>query len=119
MTEATIDVYDFQEMRPYNDAELQAAIERMVQEPLLIKMMKWVYPGLRKTEILNMFREVSSVQQFQEEISAPAVKVITQMTTSGVSFSERIRNRARQGVSVHFQSPRYYSRQCVAQCKSH
>lgn len=87
MTEATIDVFDFHEMRPYSDAELQAAIDRMVQEPMLIKMMKWVYPGLRKTEILEMFKEVKSVQQFQEEISAPAVKVITQMTTSGVSFS--------------------------------
>lgn len=87
MTETPIDVFDFHDMRPYNDAELQAAIERMVQEPLLIKMMKWVYPGLRKAEILDMFREVKSVQQFQEEISAPAVKVITQMTTSGVSFS--------------------------------
>lgn len=87
MTDAPIDVFDFHELRPYNDAELQEAIERMVQEPMLFKMMKWVYPGLRKTEILSMFREITSVQQFQEEISAPAVKVITQMTTSGVSFS--------------------------------
>lgn len=74
-------------MRPYTDAELQVAMERMVQEPMLIKMMKWVYPGLRKTEIIQMFREIRSVRQFQEEISAPAVKVITQMTTSGVSFT--------------------------------
>lgn len=74
-------------MRPYTDVELREAIERMVQEPLLIKMMKWVYPGLRKTEILDMFRDVRSVQQFQEEISAPAVKVITQMTTSGVTLN--------------------------------
>jgi hypothetical protein len=87
MTESRIDVHDFQEMRPYNDAELKDAIRRMVEDPLLIKMMKWVYPGLRKTEILDMFFEVQNVQQFQEEISAPAVKVITQMTTSGVSFS--------------------------------
>jgi hypothetical protein len=87
MTEAPIDVFDFHEMRPYNDEELCAAIERMIQEPLLIKMMKWVYPGLRKTEIIDMFREVRNIQQFQEEISAPAVKVITQMTTSGVSFT--------------------------------
>ena len=42
MTEATIDVFDFHDMRPYSDAELQAAIDRMVQEPMLIKMMKWV-----------------------------------------------------------------------------
>ena len=87
MTEPRIDVHDYQELRPYNDAELKDAIRRMVEDPLLIKMMKWVYPGLRKTEILDMFLEVQNVQQFQEEISAPAVKVITQMTTSGVTFS--------------------------------
>lgn len=87
MSQSPIDVYDYKEMRPYTDAELQAAMERIVQEPLLIKMMKWVYPGLRKTEIIQMFREIKSVRQFQEEISAPAVKVITQMTTSGVSFT--------------------------------
>jgi Acyltransferase len=87
MSESPIDVHDFREMRPYTDAELREAIQRMVQEPLLIKMMKWVYPGLRKAEILSMFEEIGSVQQFQEEISAPAVKVITQMTTSGVSFT--------------------------------
>lgn len=74
-------------MRPYTDAEVQVAMKRMVQEPLLIKMMKWVYPGLRKAEIIRMFEDIRSVQQFQEEISAPAVKVITQMTTSGVSFT--------------------------------
>jgi hypothetical protein len=87
MTEPRIDVYDFREIRPYNDAELKEAIRRMVVDPLLIKMMKWVYPGLRKSEILDMFLEVQNIQQFQEEISAPAVKVITQMTTSGVSFT--------------------------------
>jgi hypothetical protein len=87
MTEAPIDVNDFSAMRPYTDAEVKSAMTRMVQEPLLIKMMKWVYPGLRKTEIIKMFEDVQSVQQFQEEISAPAVKVITQMTTSGVSFT--------------------------------
>jgi len=87
MTDPRIDVHDFEDMRPYNDAELLDAIQRMVQDPLLIKMMKWVYPGLRKTEISDMFSEIRNVQQFQEEISAPAVKVITQMTTSGVTLT--------------------------------
>ena len=104
MSESPIDVHDFREMRPYTDAELREAIQRMVQEPLLIKMMKWVYPGLRKAEILSMFEEIGSVQQFQEEISAPAVKVITQMTTSGVSFtneSEIEPNQAYLFISNH------------------
>ncbi len=87
MQEAQIDVYNFDDIRPYSDVELQEAIGRLIEEPLLIKMMKWVYPGLSKAEIHRMFREIKTVQQFQEEISAPAVKVITQMTTSGLSFS--------------------------------
>ncbi|MFN5620094.1 MAG: 1-acyl-sn-glycerol-3-phosphate acyltransferase, partial [Flavobacteriales bacterium] len=87
MQESPIDVHDFSAMRPYSDEELNLAIQRMIQEPLLIKMMKWVYPGLRKAEIIQMFENIRSVNQFQEEISAPAVKVITQMTTSGVSFT--------------------------------
>lgn len=87
MQESPIDVHDFSSMRPYTDTELREAIGRMIAEPLLIKMMKWVYPGLRKAEIIQMFESVRSVNQFQEEISAPAVKVITQMTTSGVSFT--------------------------------
>jgi len=87
MQESPIDVRDYSAMRPYTDEELRSAIERMIQEPMLIKMMKWVYPGLRKAEIMQMFEDIQNVQQFQEEISAPAVKVITQMTTSGVSFT--------------------------------
>ena len=87
MQESPIDVHDFSAMRPYSDEELSQAIQRMIKEPLLIKMMKWVYPGLRKAEIIQMFENIRSVNQFQEEISAPAVNVITQMTTSGVSFT--------------------------------
>jgi hypothetical protein len=87
MQDSPIDVRDYSTMRPYTDDELRAAIQRMIAEPLLIKMMKWVYPGLRKAEIIQMFEEIQRVQQFQEEISAPAVNVITQMTTSGVSFT--------------------------------
>ncbi len=104
MQEATIDVNNFDEIRPYSDQQLRDAILRLIEEPLLIKMMKWVYPGLSKAEIHRMFREIETVQQFQEEISAPAMKVITQMTTSGLTFSneELIRkNKACIFISNH------------------
>jgi hypothetical protein len=87
MVEAPIDVKDYHDIRPYSDTELSEAIMRLVEDPLLYKMMKWVYPALRKAEIRKMFQDIRSVQQFQEEIGAPVMKVITQMTTSGLSFS--------------------------------
>jgi hypothetical protein len=87
MAEAPIDVRNFDDIRPYSDKELKEAIARLVEDPLLYKMMKWVYPALRKAEIRKMFQDVGTVQQFQEEIGAPVMKVITQMTTSGLTFS--------------------------------
>lgn len=87
MQGSPIDVNDFSEIRPYNDAELKEAVKRLVQEPRLFDLMKWVYPGLSRTSIRKMFESIKGVSDFQEEISAPAVKVITQMTTSGLSFN--------------------------------
>jgi hypothetical protein len=87
MQESPIDVHNFDDIRPYNEVELQAAIGRLLQEPMLMNMMRWVYPGLTKAEVKRIFTEVKNLKQFQEEVSAPAVKVITQMTTSGLSFS--------------------------------
>lgn len=85
--DSPIDVFAYDDIRPYNDAELKDALARLVQEDALYKMMRWVYPGLSRASIRKMFLSITTVQQFQEEISAPAVKVITQMTTSGLSFS--------------------------------
>ncbi len=92
MQDSPIDVHNFDDVRPYNEAELQEAINRLLDEPVLMKMMRWVYPGLTKAEVKRIFTDVKNLKQFQEEVSAPAVKVITQMTTSGLTFSnvERI-----------------------------
>jgi 1-acyl-sn-glycerol-3-phosphate acyltransferase len=87
MEEAPIDVFDFEEIRPYTDEEVPLAIERMIQDPLFYKMMRWVYAGLGKASIQKMMRQVRSVSDFQEQISGPAFKVISQMTTSGLFFS--------------------------------
>lgn len=87
MLKQPIDVLNFDDIRPYHDEELPAALERLIQEPLLYKMMKWIYPGISKAAVQQMLREVKSVRDFQENIGGPAFKVITQMTTNGLSFS--------------------------------
>jgi hypothetical protein len=87
MHQSTIDVDNFDDIRPYTEEELRPAMERLLSQPLMYKMMKWLYPGLGKMAIQKMFRSVNSIQQFQEEIGGPAMKVIAQMTTSGLTFS--------------------------------
>jgi len=87
MTTSPIDVHQFDDIRPYRDEELPAAIERILQEPSIYTMIKWIYPGLSKSAIQKMLRSVKTVDQFQSEISGPAFKSVIQMTTSGLTFT--------------------------------
>ncbi len=87
MTSAPIDVNNYDDIRPYNDGELGPVIERLLEEPIFYKIMKWVYPSLGKSVIQGMMREISTVEEFQEQVSAPAFKVVSQLTTSGLTFS--------------------------------
>lgn len=84
---AMIDPWDFEEIRPYTDDELPEALGRLVEEPLLYEVMAWVYPGMDAAEVREMFLEVETVEAFQEKISGPVFKIVTQMTTSGLTFS--------------------------------
>lgn len=87
MTEETFDISDFEDIRPYHEHEIPQVIERILERPELYEMMEYVYPDLDREEIQEMLREVKSVDQFQEEISGPAFKVLTQTTTNGLTFS--------------------------------
>ena len=87
MEESQIDVFNFDPIRPYNDEELKAAIERILQVPEFYKMLKWVFPGLSRSAIQKMLRLVTTVDEFQSEISGPAFKMAIQTTTSGLSFT--------------------------------
>jgi hypothetical protein len=82
-----IDTHNFDSIRPYNNEELKSALERILQEPLFYKMIRWVYPGLSKNAIHSMLKGVNSVDEFQSEISGPAFKRVIEMTTSGLSFT--------------------------------
>jgi 1-acyl-sn-glycerol-3-phosphate acyltransferase len=87
MQASPIDVNNFDDIRPYNDQEIKAALEGLLKEPLFYKMMKWVYPDLGKTVIQSMMKQIKSVDQFQQEFGAPVFKVVAQKTTSGLTFS--------------------------------
>lgn len=82
-----IDIFNYDDIRPFNETEVPEVIERMLKEPALYEMMRFVYPDLGDEDIQEMMREIKSTEEFQAEISGPAFKVITQTTTSGLTFS--------------------------------
>ena len=87
MQEYSIDVHNFDDIRPYTDKEIPEALARIMAEPVLYKILKYVYPGLGNSVIQKMMREIKTVDQFQSEVSGPAFKVIAQTTTAGLTFT--------------------------------
>ena len=88
--DAPIDVFAFDDIRPYNDAELKEALARLVEEDSLYKMMRWVYPGLSKASIRKMFLSIENIQQFQEEIThAFAIPGQSLRTAYTAAFSDK------------------------------
>lgn len=87
MVTEQIDINNFDDIRPFNSDEVPEVIERMLKEPALYEMMRFVYPDLGDSDIQEMMREVQTTEEFQSEISGPAFKVITQTTTNGLTFS--------------------------------
>ena len=82
------DINDFESIRPYHDEEVPAAIAVLSQNERFFEMMAWVYPNLDRDDILEMLAEIKTIDDFQQNLSGPAFKVVTQMTTSGLTFSQ-------------------------------
>jgi len=87
MESTAIDINNFDDIRPYRPDEVGDVIEKLLLQPAFFEMMRYVYPNLDQEDIEEMMREIKSVDQFQEEISGPAFKVITQTTTNGLTFT--------------------------------
>lgn len=82
-----MDLWNFEDIRPYDKAEVESAIQRLKKEPLFFKIMEWVFPEFTPEDIFDMLENVHNIEDFQTQISGPVFKVIAQRTTNGLTFS--------------------------------
>lgn len=78
---------NFDDIRPYRDEEVRQVLDFLQTRPRFYQVMGWLYPNLDKTGIAEMMGSINTIAEFQENISGPAFKVITQMTTGGLTFT--------------------------------
>ncbi len=84
MLETPIMSTNFDEIRPYHDNEVPGAIERLLTEPSFQTAMRYVFPEKSPEEFNAKLRLIRSVDEFQSEIIAHAVRNIQLSTTLGV-----------------------------------
>ncbi len=75
---------NFEEIRPYHDNEVPVAIERLLNEPSFHTAMRFVFPEKSPEELIAKLKLIRSVDEFQSDFVAHAVRNIQLSTTRGV-----------------------------------
>lgn len=80
---------NFDEIRPYSDAETPAAIERIAASPYFPYIVRYIFPKCDVDEVTGHFRTIKSVHDFQFNFMRNAVngllsRSIEQLTSTGI-----------------------------------
>jgi hypothetical protein len=86
---------DFEDIRPYKDLEVRAAIERIIQAPEFYAVMNWVHPELSNDEIRQIALNVKNTYDFQKYFMHVGIRKIVERTSDGLTCEgfERINNQ--------------------------
>ena len=95
---------NFDEIRPYTDAEIPAAAQRVADSPYLPAIVNYLFPGREVGKFQQIFRELHNIHDFQDTIMYPAIRSIVEKTSSGFStsgFESLHDDRKRMYISNH------------------
>ncbi len=106
-----IDAKIYDELRPYNDGEVEAAVKEMVADPMLFWVLRPVFPTLSDSEIARLVASQRTIDAFQREVAIPMVQWVIDNTMTSFSWSGL--DRAPTRTSIHLQSSRYSTRRSV------
>jgi len=78
-------VEDFEEIRPYHDHEVNAALKRMVAVPLFEKILDFAFPDKDKQQIKSELTNTVTAIDFQKNFMYPLVYSIVNKTSKGLT----------------------------------
>lgn len=78
--------YSFDEIRPFEDHEVKPAIQRLIEIPSFHTALQYIFPETPLQQLIEKLKIVSTVEQFQREIIAPAVNVVKDSSTNGLTL---------------------------------
>ena len=81
-----MDLHEFDEIRPYNDEEIPAAMHRLANNPQIDDVLAYLYPGQDIHPIRDKIRNFRTSWDFQEGIMHHAMKKIVKDTSSEIIF---------------------------------
>jgi hypothetical protein len=78
---------DFEDIRPYNDDEINPALHRLVKVPEFSKVLEYIFPDRKKEDIIAELKDIHSAIDFQRQFMHPLVNSIVSKTSKGLTYS--------------------------------
>ena len=79
--------YNFDDIRPFYDSEINAELRQLSKEPELIAILRKLFPYRSTENIVTLLGNFHSVVEFQAKIIRTLVRGLSKVTTKGVSIS--------------------------------
>ncbi|MDR2685128.1 MAG: acyltransferase [Prevotellaceae bacterium] len=73
--------------RPYYDSEVPAAVQRIAQDSLFPQIAQLVFPEKNLTDFIEEFKQIKTVNEFQEKVMYKAIGKILKLTVLNLSYS--------------------------------
>ena len=84
----------YSDIRPYNDDEIPAALERIVNDPFFVPAVNFAFPEADMERIAEVVRTCKTVDQMQERVMLSIIKriidaTIDNFTAAGIDGIEK------------------------------
>lgn len=85
---------DFEDIRPYSDNEVQAAINRITADKNFPIVLKYIVPNANEEQYREKIKSINTVYDFQTKVMFNAINAITNKTSNGVTTKgfEKLKN---------------------------
>jgi len=80
-------VSNFEEIRFYNDNEVQPALNKYVNHPMVKALLQFTFPDKSFGEIKNILEGCHSIHDFQSKVIYHSVKKVLEKSSEGLSYS--------------------------------
>lgn len=94
----------FDEIRPYDDHEVNNALNSIARHPMMKTLMQFTFPDKEEEFWLNQFKDIHSISDFQQRFIAQTVRQIIRQSSEGLStsgFDQLDQNTAYLFISNH------------------
>ncbi len=76
---------NFEDIRPYYDHEAYERLQKIIKDPLFIRLANYLWPKITAEEIARKAERVTTAMGFQKEFMHPAIRTIVERSSDGLT----------------------------------